>query len=79
MGYDACQDTCPYNRHHNWNEGEEFPGLKEIEELLQSDNIISASDEELIRKVIPRSEHHLTDTQTDILRTCAKRVLSLQK
>lgn len=79
MGCDACQDACPYNKHHDWNEGEDFPGLKEIEELLQPDHILSASDEELIQKVIPRSEYHLTDKQTNILKINAKRVLSLQK
>ena len=79
MGCDTCQDAGPYNRCHNWNEGEDFPGLKEIEALLQPKNIISASDEELIQKVIPRAEHHLTDAQTDILRIGAKRVISLQK
>ncbi len=79
MGCDVCQDACPYNKRHNWNEGEDFPGLKEIEVLLQPKNIISASDEELIQKVIPRAEHHLTDTQTDILRNSAKRVISLHK
>ena len=42
--------------------------LKEIEALLQPKNIISASDEELIQKVIPRAEHHLTSVQTDVLR-----------
>ena len=68
MGCDACQDACPYNKRHSWNEGEDFPGLKEIEALLQPKNIISASDEELIQKVIPRAEHHLTSVQTDVLR-----------
>lgn len=79
MGCDACQDICPYNRRHDWNEGEDFPGLKEIEHLLQPDNLISASDEQLVRKVIPRAEYHLTDKQTHILRTNAKRVLEFQK
>lgn len=74
-----CQNACPYNRRHNWNEGEEFPGLKEIEALLQPENIISASDEELIQKVIPRSEYHLTDKQTDVLRGCAARVINHRK
>ena len=45
--------------------------LKEIETLLQPENIISASDEELIRKVIPRSEYHLSEKQTDVLKTGA--------
>lgn len=79
MGCDACQDVCPYNRCHDWNKGEEFPGLKEIETLLQPEHIILASDEELIRKVIPRSEYHLTDQQTDILRISARRALGVQK
>lgn len=79
MGCDACQDACPYNRRHNWNEGEDFPGLKEIETLLQPENIISASDEELIRKVIPRSEYHLSEEQTDVLKTGAARVLDRRK
>ena len=78
MGCDACQDACPYNKRHDWTEGEDFPGLKEIEELLQPDHIISASDDELIRKVIPRSAHHLTVKQADILKICAGRVISLQ-
>ena len=25
MGCDACQDACPYNKRHSWNEGEDFP------------------------------------------------------
>ena len=79
MGCDACQDACPYNKRHSWNEGEDFPGLKEIEALLQPKNIISASDEELIQKVIPRAEHHLTSVQTDVLRINATRVISSQK
>ena len=37
--------------------------LKEIETLLQPENISSASDEELIRKVIPRSEYHLSEVR----------------
>ena len=79
MGCDACQDACPYNKRHSWNEGEDFPGLKEIEALLQPKNIISASDEELIQKVISRAGHHLTSVQTDVLRINATRVISSQK
>lgn len=78
MGCDGCQDACPYNFRHNWDEGEDFPGLNEIEELLQPENIINASAQELIEKVVPRSEYHLTDEQVDVLRICARRVLGEQ-
>ena len=40
---------------------------------------LEASDEELIEKVIPRSEYHLAEEQTDVLRTGAKRVLTITK
>ena len=69
----------PTIKRHSWNEGKDFPGLKEIEALLQPKNIISASDEELVQKVIPRADHHLTSVQTDVLRINATRVISSQK
>ncbi|MBU5480720.1 hypothetical protein [Blautia sp. MSJ-19] len=47
--------------------------------MLQPENIISASDEELIRKVIPRSEYHLSEEQTDVLKTGAARALDRRK
>ena len=78
MGCDACQDACPHNMRHDWNKGEEFPGLNDIEKLLQPENIIKASDEELIENVIPRSAYHLRNDQVDVLRKCAKRVLDIQ-
>lgn len=74
MGCDACQDACPYNRRHDWREGDTFPGLDDLEELLQPENIIRASEQELADRVIPRSEYHLTKEQTDTLRRCADRV-----
>lgn len=79
MGCDNCQDACPHNIRHNWDEGEEFPGLKEIEQLLQPENIVNASDEELIEKVLPRSEYHLTPEGVNTLRICARRTLEQLK
>lgn len=78
MGCDSCQDACPYNMKHDWNEGKSFPGLAEIEDLLSPENIITASDETLIENVIPKSDFHLTNEQADVLRICARRVLDMQ-
>ncbi|MBQ1501735.1 MAG: epoxyqueuosine reductase [Firmicutes bacterium] len=79
MGCDACQDACPYNRKHDWSAGDDFPGLADTEYLLQPENIIAASDEELIEKVIPKSDFHLTDYDTDTLRLSAERAIDAQK
>ena len=73
-GCDMCQDRCPHNR-HNWDDGEDFPGLDEIVELLEPENIINASDEELIEKVIPKTDHHIPPEKTEILRVNARRVI----
>ena len=74
-GCDACQDACPYNRRHNWQDGEDFYQLAELEDILQPQAILQASDEELREKVIPKTEFHLRPDQTDILRRCAARSL----
>lgn len=78
-GCDACQDACPHNRRHDWSEGEEFPGLSDITELLAPENILTASDEELREKVIPKSANHLRDDQTDLLRRMARNCLEQQE
>lgn len=78
MGCDACQDACPHNIRHNWDEGEDFPGLNELEPLLQPESIIAASDEELITRILPRSDHHLSTETINVLRICAQRVLDYQ-
>ena len=75
LGCDACQDACPHNIRHNWDEGEDFPGLKELAPTLDPNAVVEASDEELIEKVIPKSEFHLTNEQTEMLRVCARRML----
>jgi len=73
-GCDACQDACPYNR-HDWNNGEDFPGLDEITELLQPKNILNASDDVLCEKVIPKTVAHIKPEQVNTLRTTAARML----
>lgn len=78
-GCDDCQDICPYNKRHDWNEGEEFPGLSDIVELLQPENILKASDKELCEKVIPKTADHIQPDQVETLRKGAKRVLHQNK
>ena len=72
-GCDACQDACPYNRRHDWSSGEEFFGLDGITELMEPENILAASDEELRVNIIPRTDHHIPPEQVNILRVNAKR------
>ena len=77
-GCDACQDACPFNKRHDWEEGEEFYGLDTLISLLQPQNLIRASDETLWEKVIPKTEHHLRPAQTETLRICAQRALQYE-
>lgn len=71
-GCDDCQDACPYNR-HDWDNGLPFPGLDEIVETLSPESIVSASNETLIEKVVPKTEFHIPPEKADILRICARR------
>lgn len=75
-GCDDCQDMCPHNKKHNCNEGEDFPGLNDILELLKLENLIEASDEELCEKIIPKTEFHLGCWNVEVLRVCARRALN---
>ena len=77
-GCDMCQDKCPHNK-HNWEEGEDFEGLNDIIELMQPENILKAADEELIEKVIPKTEFHILPKDVNILRVNAKRVCERNK
>lgn len=75
IGCDNCQDVCPFNKTHDWVVGEEYPGLDELEPLLQPEHILKASEEELVNKVIPKFCLHLTKNQIPLLRQSAKRVV----
>ncbi len=78
-GCDACQDACPFNR-HDWSVGKAFPGLEEIEALLQPENIVTASDEILIEKVVPKTDMHVFPDQVDTFRkTAARAIRNLKK
>lgn len=75
LGCDNCQDSCPFNKMHDWCIGKEYPGLDELESLIQPESILKASDEELIEKVIPKFCFHLTSEQIPLLRQSAKRAM----
>ena len=70
---------CPFNRGHDWSVGQAFPGLAELEPVLQPEYILKASDEEILEKVIPKLCFHLTNEQIPLLRSSAKRALHYAK
>lgn len=73
-GCDNCQDACPYNR-HDWDQGEDFPGLNELVEQLQPEQLVDASDDFLRDVAAPRSVDHITSEQANTFRVNAERVL----
>lgn len=78
-GCDACQDACPFNRGHNWRQGEDFDGLENLVELMEPRNLLAASDETLREKIIPKTVKHLKPDQTEALRICARRALRYEE
>ena len=52
-GCDACQDVCPANK-GKFNESEEFPLLKEFEELMKPENILIMSESTYKNVIHPR-------------------------
>ena len=71
-GCDDCQDSCPYNR-HDWDTGEPFPGLEEISELLTPENLIAATNDELVENVVPKTDFHISPEHVETLKVCAQR------
>ena len=73
-GCDNCQDACPHNR-HDWDQGEDFPGLNELVEQLQPEQLLTASDAFLQEVASPRSVEHIAPEQAITFRINAERVL----
>lgn len=74
VGCDACQDACPFNRKHDWSQGIEFPGLNDIVELLKPENLLKASDKELV-EICMLTQEHILPEDANTLRVNAERVL----
>lgn len=78
-GCDNCQDACPHNRKHNWDEGEAYSDLEEITPLLVPEKIITATDEFLKEQVISRTSDHLQPEDSEVLRINARRAIQNMK
>ena len=74
IGCDNCQDACPFNE-HDWSKGEDFPGLADVEELLQPEGILAADDETLATKIIPKTIRLSRETM-EVIRIDAKRSIA---
>jgi len=72
-GCDNCQDACPYNHRHNWDEGEPFSDLEEIAPMLTPEKILEATDDFLREQIISRTADHLQPEDTEVLRRNAGR------
>ena len=72
-GCDSCQDACPHNRRHDWENGIPYPGLEELAPELQPERLLLQSDEFLQKRLIPYTEHHVMPDEAETLRLCAER------
>ena len=79
LGCDNCQDACPYNRKHNWSEGEDFSDLKEIALSIVPENIPSLSDEFIADEIIAKTLDHIQASEVSTIRRNAKRALQYNK
>ncbi len=74
-GCDNCQDACPHNRRHNWDEGEPFSDLEAIATKLIPESLLEQSDEFLRTEVIAKTGNHLLPEDTNVLRMNAERAI----
>ncbi|MBR3016378.1 MAG: hypothetical protein IKH57_04765 [Clostridia bacterium] len=74
-GCDNCQDACPHNRRHNWDEGEPFSDLEEIASKLVPGKLLEQTDEFLRTEVIAKTDNHLMPEDTNVLRINAERAI----
>lgn len=74
-GCDNCQDSCPYNRKHDWSDGETFSDLEELASELLPEKVLEQSDDYLVEHVISKTAKHLKPSDIAVLRRNAKRAL----
>ncbi len=74
-GCDNCQDVCPYNRRHDWDEGEPFSNLEQIAPKLVPETLLEQTDDFLQEQVIAKTDNHLTPEDTRVLRRAAERAI----
>lgn len=72
-GCDNCQDACPYNRRHDWDQGIVLPELENLAATILPENYNALTDDFLIRNVIPKTANHLQAKDISALRKNAAR------
>ncbi len=78
-GCDNCQDACPYNRRHDWERGEIFPGLEQAADMVLPENFENLPDEFLAEQVISRTSNHLKRSDAAALRRNAARSVEYKR
>ena len=78
-GCDNCQDACPYNRKHNWDEGNSFSNLEEIAAKLVPEKLLEQTDTFIEQQIIPKTADHLMPGDSAVLRHSAERAVRNRK
>lgn len=78
-GCDNCQDACPHNRRHDWEQGEDFSDLAELAPVLTPEKVLEQSDEFLAEHVIPKTDNHLRPEDAPVLPRSAERALRFRE